>query len=61
MPPLGGSDEERTLLRRNEWGELAHDQPRQRVEILLPLHHRTKPREVGLQPVLLAAALSGVT
>jgi hypothetical protein len=50
-------DEERAVMRRHQRRQLAHDETRDGLEVLLPLHHAAELREVGLQPVLLLVAL----
>ena len=50
-------DVERAMVSRDEWRELGHNELRDGLEILLPLHHARELREVGLQPVLLRVLL----
>ena len=53
--------EERAVVRGNQRSELAHDQPRHRVQVLLALHHRAELGQVRLEPVLLLVLLRGLT
>ena len=50
-------DEERAVMRRHQRRQLAHDETRDGLEVLLPLHHPAELRQVGLQPVLLLVLL----
>ena len=54
---LGVDDEEGAVVRGDQRRQLAHDQARHRLQILLPLHHRAELGEVRLQPVLLGVLL----
>ena len=56
-PAFGVHDEEGAVVRGDQRGQLAHDQPRHGLEVLLSLHHAAELREVRLEPVLLLVAL----
>ncbi len=48
------------VMRRNQRRQLRHDQARNRIQILLPLHHAREARQVGLEPVLLGVFARGL-